>query len=94
MTRSIIKAADWTLAPETAEGTPQGTYSAVCLTCGAESPTPDSERLPAEVWALKHTGLHPRHRQFKARTETFWRVTPAEGNPHRETDPRSAQAPA
>ncbi|GHH82254.1 DUF7848 domain-containing protein [Streptomyces capitiformicae] len=92
MTRWIIKAAEWTLTPETDEGTPQGIYSAVCLTCGSESPASDGERLPVEVWVLKHTGLNPRHRQFKAGAETFWRVTPAEGNPHRETDTRSAQA--
>ncbi|WP_443031862.1 DUF7848 domain-containing protein [Streptomyces sp. CA-210063] len=59
MTRSIIKAAEWTLAPETAEGTPRVLYSAVCLACGAESPTSDSERLPVEIWALKHTGPEP-----------------------------------
>uniref|UniRef100_UPI00404014A9 DUF7848 domain-containing protein n=1 Tax=Streptomyces sp. TG1A-60 TaxID=3129111 RepID=UPI00404014A9 len=43
-----------------------------------------------EVWALKHTGLHPTHRQFKATAETFWRVTPAEGNPYREHDAQGA----
>ncbi|PAZ16248.1 hypothetical protein CLM62_08995 [Streptomyces sp. SA15] len=92
MTRSIIKAAEWTLGPETGEGAPQGIYSAVCLTCGAKAQPTDDERLPVEVWALEHTGLNPGHRQFKAVAETFWRVTPAEGNPYREIDAPSAQA--
>ncbi len=85
MTRSIIKAAEWTLGPETGEGAPQGIYSAECLMCGAQARPTDNERLPVEVWALKHTGLHPTHRQYQATAETFWRVTPAEGNPYRES---------
>ena len=90
MTRSIIRAAEWTLGLETAEGAPQGIYSAECLTCGAQAQPTDNERLPVEVWALKHTGLNPTHGQFKAMAETFWRVTPAEGNPYHE----AAQAEA
>ena len=41
MTRSIIKAAEWTLGPETAEGGPRGLYSAECLTCGAQAQPTD-----------------------------------------------------
>lgn len=93
MTRSIIKAAAWTLRLETGEGVPQGIYSAVCLSCGAESEATDNERLPVEVWALKHTGLIPGHRRFKAKAETFWCVSPAEGNPYRETDGQNTQEP-
>ncbi|WP_172639480.1 hypothetical protein [Streptomyces tailanensis] len=36
MKRAIIKAAQWTLGPETAEGAPDGIYSAECMTCGAQ----------------------------------------------------------
>lgn len=90
MTRSIIKAAQWTLGPETAEEAPQGIYSAKCLTCGAQAQPTDNERLSVEVWALKHTGLNPAHRQFTATAETFWCVTPTDGNPHRESDARGA----
>jgi hypothetical protein len=86
VTRSIIKAAEWTLGPETGEGAPQAIYSAVCMACGAEAQPTDNERLPVEVWTIKHTGLNPTHRQFKAMTETYWSVTPAEGNPYRESD--------
>ncbi|MFC5244683.1 hypothetical protein [Streptomyces atrovirens] len=39
-----------------------------------------------EIWALKHTDLNPAHRQYKAMVETYWRVTPAEGNPYQELD--------
>lgn len=84
--RSIIKAVEWTLGAETGEGAPSGIYSAECVTCGAQAVPTDDDRLPVEVWALKHTGLNPTHRQYKATTETFWRVTPAEGNPYRESD--------
>ncbi|MFF7980129.1 hypothetical protein ACFZDK_13510 [Streptomyces sp. NPDC007901] len=90
--RAIITAAEWTLGAETAEGAPSGIYSAVCLKCGAQAQPTDNERLPVEVWALKHTGLNPAHRQFKAVAETFWRVTPAEGNPYAETDSRAHPA--
>ncbi|MER6080270.1 hypothetical protein [Streptomyces sp. NPDC001833] len=80
--RAIITAAEWTLGAETAGGAPSGIYSAECLTCGAQAQPTDDERLPVEIWALKHTGQYPAHRQFKAITETFWRVTPANGNPY------------
>ncbi|WP_149829124.1 hypothetical protein [Streptomyces tailanensis] len=90
MTRSIIKAAAWTLGPDTGDDTPEGVCSVVCLSCGAESAPTENERLPVEVRALKHTGLNPDHRRFKAQAETFWCVTPAEGNPYRETDAQGA----
>ncbi|WP_455680093.1 DUF7848 domain-containing protein [Streptomyces prunicolor] len=90
MTRSIITAAEWTLGPETAEGAPKGIHSAECVTCGAQAQSTDNDRLPVEVWALKHTGLNPSHRQFKATIESFWRVTPAPGNPYRAGDSHDA----
>ncbi|MFI8093231.1 hypothetical protein ACIF9R_33790 [Streptomyces sp. NPDC086080] len=90
MTRSIIKGADWTLGPETAPEAPRGIYSAVCITCGAEAPASDNDAVPVEIWALKHTGLNPHHRQYKAMVETYWRVAPAVGNPYREIDAQKA----
>jgi hypothetical protein len=80
--RAIMKAAEWTLTAETAEGAPSGIFSAACVACGGESPAVDDDRLPVEVWALKHTGLNPAHRQFQLRVLAFWRVDPAPGNPH------------
>lgn len=86
MTRSVIRAAEWTLGQETGEGAPQAIYSAACMTCGEQAPPQDDSREPVEIWALKHTGRNPAHRQYKAMVEAFWRVTPAEGNPYRELD--------
>jgi hypothetical protein len=88
--RALIKAAEWTLGPETGEGAPQAIYSAVCIACGAEAPARDNDPVPVEVWALKHTGLNPTHRQFKSMVETSWQVTPAEGNPYRESDAQAS----
>lgn len=85
MTRSIVKEAHWTLGAETGEGAPQAIYSAVCVACGVEAPASDNDPALVEVWTLKHTGLNPSHRQYKAMVETYWRVTPAEGNPYRES---------
>jgi hypothetical protein len=90
VTRSIIKAAQWTLGPETGEGAPQAIYSAVCMACGAEAPASDNDPAPVEVWALKHTGRNPAHRQYKAMVETYWRVTPTGDNPYRESDDQGA----
>jgi hypothetical protein len=84
VTRSIIKAAEWTLGQETGEGAPGAIFSVVCLSCGGEAQPTDNDRLPVEVWALKHTGLNPDHRQFKATAETFWTVTPTKGNPYHD----------
>jgi hypothetical protein len=93
MTRSIIKAAEWALGAETGEGSPEAIFSAACLACGAESQPTDNDRLPVEIWALKHTGSNPTHRQFKASAETFWRVTPTGDNPYREVDAQHERAP-
>ncbi|MFI5568965.1 hypothetical protein ACIA6T_16760 [Streptomyces sp. NPDC051740] len=90
MTRSIVKAAEWALGTEVGEGDPQAVYSALCMTCGAEAPASDDSPEHVEIWALKHTGLNPAHRQYKAMVETYWRVTPAEGNPYRELDAQGA----
>ncbi|MDX3569477.1 hypothetical protein [Streptomyces sp. ID05-47C] len=86
MTRSIITAAEWTLGQDIGDDTPAGGYSAVCLSCGATGAATEDDRLPVEVWALKHTGLNPSHRRYKAVAETFWRVTPARGNPYQESE--------
>lgn len=80
--RLVIKAAEWTLTEETAEGAPRAIFRVECLTCGGESEMVDNQPLPVEMWAVKHTGLNPSHRQFKLFTEWFWRVVPAPGNPY------------
>ncbi len=83
MTRpNVVMSAEWTLSAETAQGAPSGIFHATCLACGAQSEPVDNEPLPVELWALRHTGRHPRHRQFTFVTESFWRVDPAPGNPY------------
>ncbi|CAL9458068.1 hypothetical protein SUDANB15_02560 [Streptomyces sp. enrichment culture] len=85
--RAIIKAAEWTLGPETAEGAPkEPMYEAECTSCGEQSGATESDRLPAEVWALKHTGSHPTHRTYRATITSFWRIEPTESNPYRELE--------
>ncbi|MFE4991446.1 hypothetical protein ACFRH4_08850 [Streptomyces mirabilis] len=85
--RAVIKAAEWMLGPETAEGAPQNPmYEAECTSCMEQSGCTEGERLPAEVWALKHTGANPTHRTYRAIITSFWRVEPAEGNPYRELE--------
>jgi hypothetical protein len=80
--RAIIKAAEWTLAPETAEGAPrEPLYEAQCTSCKDTSECTEGQRLPVEVWALKHTGAHPTHRTFRAIITSFWQVSPTEENP-------------
>jgi hypothetical protein len=88
--RVIIKAAEWTLSVETAEGAPLAIFSVVCMACGEESEAADNDRLPVEVWALKHTGLNPTHRQYQPKVLSFWRVDPAPGNPYLEMEARSS----
>jgi hypothetical protein len=83
VTRSILRSAEWTLGLDLP---PVGIYSAECLTCGAQAQPTDNARMPVEVWAIRHTGLNPTHRQFKATAETLWRVTPTGDNPYRESD--------
>ncbi|UCM89271.1 DUF7848 domain-containing protein [Streptomyces marincola] len=79
--RAVIKAAEWTLAEETAEGSPRAIFRVECVTCGAESEMVDNEPQPVEMWALQHTGRNITHRQFRLTTQWFWHVFPAPGNP-------------
>lgn len=83
--RTIITAADWHLGLDTAEGAPrQALYEAECTTCGEGSGATEGRRLPAEIWAVRHTGERPGHRGFRATAMSFWRVSPAPGNPYGE----------
>ncbi|MGI5337902.1 hypothetical protein ACQEVS_11125 [Streptomyces sp. CA-181903] len=48
-----------------------------CRACRKTSRAGEGDPLGAEVWALKHTRLHPEHRTYCAVTTSFWRVDPA-----------------
>ncbi|MGW0703253.1 DUF7848 domain-containing protein [Streptomyces sp. NPDC002867] len=81
--RIIIKAAEWNLGLDTEEGAPEKPlFEAQCTSCGDSSGATEGRRLPAEAWALKHTGERPGHRSFRAIQTSFWRVVPAPGNPY------------
>lgn len=81
---TVIAAAEWTLSVDTETGAPdQPLHEAECTTCGETSGATEGRRLPAEVWALKHTGAYPNHRSYRAIQTSFWRITPAPGNPYR-----------
>jgi hypothetical protein len=85
--RTIIKAAEWHLGLDTTEGAPErALHEAECTTCGEKSGATEGRQLPAETWAIKHTGERPGHRSFRATTTSFWRVTPAPGNPYADAD--------
>ncbi|SOD62097.1 hypothetical protein SAMN06297387_104267 [Streptomyces zhaozhouensis] len=88
--RSVIKAAEWTLSEETAEGAPRAIFGVTCVTCAAESGFVDNEPHPIEMWALRHTSLHTGHRLFRLTTEWFLRVDPAPGNPLHDTEKENA----
>ncbi|AVZ72186.1 hypothetical protein SLUN_08205 [Streptomyces lunaelactis] len=82
---TIIAAVEWTLGIDIERGAPaEPLHEAQCTTCGETSGATEGRRLPAEVWALQHTGSHPGHRSYRAVQTTFWRVTPASGNPYGE----------
>ncbi|MGW7362958.1 DUF7848 domain-containing protein [Streptomyces sp. NPDC054841] len=81
---TLITAAESILGVDTEPGGPSAQqYEAHCRTCGETSGAAEGERLPAELWALKHTGRHPSHRMYQAVQTSHWRVTPAPGNPYR-----------
>ncbi|MEV5289901.1 hypothetical protein AB0K64_01510 [Streptomyces sp. NPDC053741] len=85
---TIIRAADWTLGPEVAAGAPrEALFESECTTCGDRSGAEEGTRIPAEVWALKHTGGNPAHRSFRAVITSFWAVSPADGNPYAKETP-------
>ncbi|MEV6316016.1 hypothetical protein [Streptomyces sp. NPDC051776] len=87
MSPTIIRAADWTLSTETAEGAPrEPLYEAECTMCGESSAATEGDRVGPEMWALKHTGANPEHRTYRALITSFWRVAPAPGNPLREEE--------
>ncbi|WP_328667590.1 hypothetical protein OG905_11220 [Streptomyces sp. NBC_00322] len=74
MTRSIIRSADWHLGPETAPEAPGIIFEATCTTCGEASGATNDDRLPAEIWALKHAG-RTGHTGFAEDVRRFWRAT-------------------
>lgn len=82
---TILKGAEWVLAPETGLGVPDGIYGAQCMLCAEHSGLTDADDRPAMVWSMEHTRAHPDHRQYLVTARRHWRVDPA---------PRPAAQPA
>lgn len=78
--RSVIRHADWTIAPDRAPGASGPVYEIECTTCLERSDAAD-DRTPPEDWALRHAGQHTSHRGYRAIITSFLRVSPAPGNP-------------
>ncbi|WP_381793036.1 hypothetical protein [Streptomyces niveus] len=89
---TVIKLAEWTLGVDTEPGASGPVHEIECTTCG-ESSDAAEERTSPEVWALRHTGGHASHRGYRATTTSFFRVTPAEGNPYADAPELVADPP-
>lgn len=77
---SVIRHADWTITTDRTPGASGPVYEVECTTCMERSDAVE-ERTPPEDWALRHSGLNPDHRSYRAIITSFLRVTPAPGNP-------------
>ncbi|WP_338931012.1 hypothetical protein WEB32_06695 [Streptomyces netropsis] len=85
--RLLMRFMDWALNFDDREGVPEAIFEMECMICHAVSELCDNEGETSQLWALKHTGRHPTHREFKLLTETFWRVDPMPGNPFADMGP-------
>ncbi|MEU5129611.1 hypothetical protein [Streptomyces mobaraensis] len=75
---SVVPA--FVLARDGGRGLPvEPVYEFQCRSCRKTSRAGEGDPLGAEVWALKHTRLHPEHRAYCAVTTSFWRVDPDSG---------------
>lgn len=84
--RSVIRHADWMIAPDRTPGASGPVYEVECTTCGKSSDAAEGP-TPPEDWALRHTGRHTGHRGYRAIITSFVRVTLAPGNPLHEAQP-------
>ncbi|WP_372409549.1 hypothetical protein [Streptomyces luteireticuli] len=66
------EAAAWSISQDAASGAPL--YEFQCATCRKMSKTSEGGPLAPEVWALRHTALHPSHRSYCSVVTSFWRV--------------------
>ncbi|MFD3486278.1 hypothetical protein [Streptomyces sp. NPDC058665] len=87
----VIRLAEWTLGVDTEPGASGPVHEIECTTCGESSDAPEG-RTSSEEWALNHTGRNPDHRGYRGITTTFFRVTPAPGNPYAEQADASLRA--
>ncbi|MBZ4318090.1 DUF7848 domain-containing protein [Streptomyces huiliensis] len=77
---SVAEARALVLARDGGPGLPgEPVHQFQCRDCRKTSRASEGDPLLAEVWALKHTRLHPAHRAYCAVTTSFWRVDPDPG---------------
>lgn len=74
MTRSVIRFAMWTIAPDPSEGASPPLYELECTTCPERS-APSEAAADAQQWALEHSGRHPTHTGFRGISTSFWRTS-------------------
>lgn len=73
MTRSVIRYATWTIAPDLSEGASPPIYELECTTCLERSPASE-DGAEAQQWALGHSGRQPTHTGFRGIHTSFWRT--------------------
>lgn len=83
--RSVVKYAEWLLAPDRSQGASSPVREIECTTCGERSEA-STGQLGPDSWALGHAGAHPQHTGYREITTAFLRVMPAEGNPLRRSE--------
>lgn len=79
MSRSLIRAAPWTIGPDRTPGASGPIRLIQCDDC-LERSEPDHGRMGPESWALAHAG-RTRHTGYREVVTVPLRVVPAPGNP-------------
>ncbi|MBT2385346.1 hypothetical protein [Streptomyces sp. ISL-11] len=71
--RTVIRYADWTIAPENAPEAPPVVFEMQCTTCGASSDAGDDFE-DVRDWAFRHVGRNPSHTGYREVVHRFWRA--------------------
>jgi hypothetical protein len=78
-TDEIYRTGGLVLSTDTNENQPTAVFMVECRECSATSDVIADSRLPVEVWAVKHTQVHPGHDRYRLTTDCFWRVRRVRG---------------
>lgn len=71
-THTIIRYADWHMAPDQSREAPPPLYQLQCTTCEAES---DAAEETPQDWAFAHVGRNPSHQHYRETITRFYRMT-------------------
>lgn len=69
---TIIRYADWHMAPDRSSEAPPPLYQLQCTTCETES---DAEEETPQDWAFAHVGRNPSHQHYRETITRFYRMT-------------------